>query len=70
MVKNSKGFWVLSKKEKEERQSRCIEYLLRYGNSLPAARKAAARDHFLASSSVWITALSKILGNLAEGEDL
>lgn len=60
MVKNSKGKWVLSKKEQENRWIRCIEYLLRHGSIL-AARKAANRDGFGASTSVWITALGRIL---------
>lgn len=64
MVKNSKGYWVLSKQEREVRRNRCIEYLLRYGN-VPAARKAANRDGFGANTSVWVTALSRILAGKA-----
>jgi hypothetical protein len=60
MVQNSKGEWILSKKEREDRRIRCIEYLLRYGN-IPEARKAANRAGFGANTSVWVTALSKIL---------
>lgn len=53
-----------TKKEREDRRARCIEYLLRYGN-LPAARKAAAKDGFTQNTSVWITALSRILAEKA-----
>jgi len=53
-----------TKKEREDRRARCIKYLLKYGN-LPAARKAAAREGFTQNTSVWITALSRILTALS-----
>jgi hypothetical protein len=50
----------MTKEQRQERWERCAEFLRRAGN-LPAARKLAAREGFGANTSVWISALSKIL---------
>ena len=62
MIRTKSG-WSFTKQERQERWDRCTKYILRY-STLTAARKAAARDGFKTSTSVWITALSKILGEI------
>jgi hypothetical protein len=51
---------TITKEERQERWERCADFLRRAGN-IPAARKLAAQEGFGANTSVWISALSKIL---------
>lgn len=51
----------LTRAEREERWRECRKYLRLAGN-LPAARKLANRVGFFQNTSVWITALSQMLG--------
>jgi hypothetical protein len=54
---------AISKQEREDRRKKCEEYLRRAG-SLPAAMALARRDGFSQNTSVWISALGKMLGRL------
>ena len=53
---------VYTKAERQQRWDICTKYLKRHP-TLDAARKAAAKDGVSFNTSVWITALSKILQN-------
>lgn len=50
----------ITKEYRQERWDRCMKYL-RENRDLPTAMKAAHVDGFSADTSVWITALSKML---------
>lgn len=50
----------LTKEGQQARREECIGYLARHSD-MPAAMKAAARDGISYNTSVWITALSKML---------
>lgn len=56
-----------TKAEREERWRRCEEYMKRAG-SLPAAVELARKDGFSQNTSVWISAIGKMLGRRAEKE--
>ena len=50
----------MDKKARQERWEKCIKYIACYG-SLPEAMAAAKRDGVSCDTSVWITALGKML---------
>ena len=50
-----------TKAEREARWETCIKYLKRCGN-LPAAQKVASQEGVSFNTSVWVTALGKMLG--------
>lgn len=58
----------LTKEGQEARWEKCIGYLEKTSD-MPAAMKAAARDGVYHNTSVWITALSKMLGQGREPGD-
>lgn len=60
MRRTKTGKWMFTKQEREERWSRCIEYI-ENTPTLAAARRAARRDGFCCSTSVWIVAFSKLV---------
>lgn len=58
----------LTKEDQEARWAKCIGYLEKTPD-MPVAMKAAARDGFYCNTSVWITALGKMLGQGREPGD-
>lgn len=55
-------------KKNVEARAKCREYLLRAGD-LPGAMALAKRDGFGANTSIWLSALSEILGGLHKREE-
>lgn len=65
MTKTKTGNWRLSIAEREERWTVCMSYLRRCG-SIPAAQKAAKQDGKSFDTSVWVSALGKMLEGLGK----
>lgn len=57
----------MDKKDRQARWGRCEGYLHLAG-SLPAAMRLARQDGFAVSTSVWITALVKMLSKMSKGK--
>jgi hypothetical protein len=66
MIKTKAGRWVLSKEERAERLRKCMGYL-KHNYGLTAAKAAAKRDGVTFSTSVWVTALGKLLMEAHDG---
>jgi hypothetical protein len=60
MRKTKKGNWVMTHEERAERWAKC-QYYIRRTETLSEAKKLAKRNGFAADTSVWVTALSKML---------
>jgi len=52
---------MISREERKERWRRCAEYIREAGNLPDAQALARMRDHYRQNTSVWITALSKLI---------
>lgn len=51
----------VSKAYREQRWKRC-RFFIRQSGTLDGARRLAKQQHFSADTSVWLTAMSQILG--------
>jgi len=60
MRKSKKDNWVMTKEERQERWDKCTKYLRQYA-TLDGAQAAAHADGVSFDTSVWITAMDKML---------